>query len=91
MVNEEMGEQKLYQFLSVPIATTPVLVSVIHRSQRSLAVVAGMKKPNDHAEQTKVERNLKKKESKALIYIHKYFIPYNIKTKKSIIFYFDYC
>ena len=44
MVNEEMGEQKLYQFLSVPIATTPVLVSVIHRSQRSLAVVAGMNK-----------------------------------------------
>ena len=26
------------------------------RSRRSLAVVAGMKKPNDHAETTKVER-----------------------------------
>jgi len=26
------------------------------RSWRSLAVVAGMKKPNDHTEQTKVER-----------------------------------
>ena len=26
------------------------------RSRRSLAVVAGMKKPNDHAEPTKVER-----------------------------------
>ena len=25
-------------------------------SRRSLAVVAGMKKPNDHAEPTKVER-----------------------------------
>ena len=66
MANEEMGEQKLYQFLSVPIATTPVLVSVIHRSQRSLAVVAGMKKPNDHAEQTKVERNLKQKRVKGI-------------------------
>ena len=28
----------------------------ILRSQRSLAVVAGMKKTNDHAEPTKVER-----------------------------------
>ena len=26
------------------------------KSERSLAVVAGMKKPNDHAEPTKVER-----------------------------------
>ena len=29
---------------------------LILRSRRSLAVVAGMKKPNDHAEPTKVER-----------------------------------
>ena len=28
----------------------------IRRSRRSLAVVAGMKTPNDHAEPTKVER-----------------------------------
>ena len=28
----------------------------ILRSRRSLAVVAGMKKPNDHAEPTKIER-----------------------------------
>ena len=28
----------------------------ILRSRRSLAVVAGMKKPNDHVEPTKVER-----------------------------------
>ena len=27
-----------------------------YHSRRSLAVVAGMKKPNDHAEPTKVER-----------------------------------
>jgi len=27
-----------------------------YRNRRSLALVAGMKKPNDHAEPTKVER-----------------------------------
>jgi len=31
-------------------------VQEILRSWRSLAVVTGMKKPNDHAEPTKVER-----------------------------------
>ena len=35
----------------------------ILQSRRSLAVVAGMKKPNDHAEPTKVER-LKNKTKK---------------------------
>ena len=35
----------------------------IHRSRRSLAVVAGMKKPNDHAE-AKKSRTLKKPKKK---------------------------
>ena len=34
----------------------------IFRSWRLLAAVAGMKKPNDHAEQTKVERYKKSNE-----------------------------
>jgi len=33
------------------------------RSRRSLAVVAAMKKPNDHAEPTKVERIKKREKS----------------------------
>ena len=42
-----------------------VLICLVLRSRRSLAVVAGMKKPIDHAEPTKVER-LKNKNKKQL-------------------------
>jgi len=42
----------------------------ILQSQRSLAVVAGMKKPNDHAEPTKVER----KKNKMFMYVSFMFL-----------------
>ena len=56
-------------------------METILRRRRSLAVVAGMKKPNDHAEPTKAER-LKKKKSyirPAHLYILQFF--YTVYTK----------
>ena len=46
----------------------------ILRSRRSLAVVAGMKKANDHAEPTKVERTKEKKKGVGLLILGENYV-----------------
>ena len=46
----------------------------ILRSRRSLAVVAGMKKSNDHAEPTKVERTKEKKKGVGLLILGEHYV-----------------
>ena len=55
----------------------------ILQSRRSLAVVAGMKKTNDHAEPTKVEQYIKKKNADLCRHKqNKSYFPYRLQKHK---------